>query len=114
MAHLVKFREIIDWDESGATKYGPVYIDIDKIQYICPHADGDPKHCTVTLHDSWTVGLAVDMDHLANIVNKVVTGAIPTCTPEQYTQELMDTMDAMIRAKERLVRAERQIDNGRC
>ena len=54
------------------------------------------------------------MDHLANMVNKVVNGVTPTCTSEQYTQELMDTMDAMIRAKERLVRAERQIDNGRC
>lgn len=109
--NLVKFNEILDWDENGAIKYGPVYIDIDNIQYICPHADGDPKHCTVTLHDSWTVGLAVDMDHLAAMINKVVHGNFPTLTPEQYTQEIMD---AMIRAKERSIRLERQVDNGRC
>ena len=110
MAHLVKFREITDWDEGRPTEYAPAYIDIDSICYIGPHADGDPKHCMVVLKGRWAVGLAVDMDHLANMVNKVVTGAIPTCTPEQ-AQEIMD---AMIRAKERLVRAERQVGNGRC
>lgn len=110
MANLVKLKEITDWDEGRPTEYAPAYVDIEAIHYIGPHADGDPNHCMVVLDGRWAVGLAVDMDHMANLVNKVAHCTVPTCTPEQ-AQEIMDTM---IRAKERLVRAERQIDNGRC
>ena len=108
--NLVKFNEITTWDENHPTEYAPAYVDIDSIEYIGQHSDGDPKHCVVVLKNHWAIGLAVDMDHLANMVNKVAHCTVPTCTPEQ-AQEIID---AMIRAKESLIRAERQIDNGRC
>lgn len=109
MPNLVKFNEIVDWDENGAIEYSPVYVDIDKIQYIGPHADGNPKHCTITLNDSWTVGLNVDMDHLASMVNKVFS-----YTTAAYTSEQLPEIENAIRAQERCIRLERQVDNGRC
>lgn len=69
MSRLVKFREIIDWEVGKPTVYSPAYIDIDKIQYISRHSDGDPKHSTVVLNGSWAVGLDVEMDHLVELVN---------------------------------------------
>lgn len=70
MPRLVKFREIVDWDEGRPTEYAPAYIDIDNIQYIAKHSDGDPNHSTVVLNSGWAVGLDVEMDHLVEMINK--------------------------------------------
>lgn len=74
--NLVKFLEITDWGDDRPTEYEPAYVDIDSIQYIGPHSDGDPMHCSVTLSDCWTVGLAVSMDHMAALINKTAKADI--------------------------------------
>ena len=110
MANLVKFNEVADWDENGQPEYKPAYVDIDSIQYIYSHPDDNPKHCMVVLKSGWSVGLDVDMDHLAALVNKEVTG-----TKANFTEELVQELkDNLIRARESSVRYVRQVDNGRC
>ena len=91
MANLVKFNEVADWDENGQPEYKPAYVDIDSIQYVYSHPDDNPKHCMVVLKSGWSVGLAVEMDHLASMIN-----------------------NALIRARECSARLERQVDRGRC
>jgi len=91
--NLVKFREILDWGDDRPTEYGPAYVDIDSVQYIAPHSDGDPKHCTVTFNGSWAVGLDVDIDHMAALVDG--TALVYKKDREAEIKEVLQTLEKL-------------------